>query len=172
MLLTMGGSDSTNATGRILSALTSSRDDWPRITVVLGSANRHKTDLKEQFGSHEGLVFFEDVTNMAELMAEADLAITAGGTTCWEMAFMGLPFLVVVNADNQERVAETIGKLRFGINLGQTADLRDERIIEAARLLGARPDIRREMSSRVRASVDGRGTWRICRAMEICGDAV
>jgi len=35
---------------------------------------------------------------MPELMAWADFAVSAGGSTCWELAFMGLPALVLIQA--------------------------------------------------------------------------
>ena len=48
--------------------------------------------------------------NMPELMARADVAVSAGGSTCWEVAFMGLPFLIVVLAENQEHIAKELEK--------------------------------------------------------------
>ena len=38
---------------------------------------------------------------MAEVIAGADLAITAGGTTMWELSAMGVPFIAVIVAENQ-----------------------------------------------------------------------
>ena len=43
--------------------------------------------------------------NMAELMKWADVAVSAAGSTCWELLAVGVPFATVVLADNQEGVA-------------------------------------------------------------------
>jgi RimJ/RimL family protein N-acetyltransferase len=55
---------------------------------------------------------------MAELMAWADMAISAAGSTCWELAFMGVPIMALILADNQKAVAEGISKEGFAVNLG------------------------------------------------------
>jgi spore coat polysaccharide biosynthesis predicted glycosyltransferase SpsG len=34
--------------------------------------------------------------------AWADVAVSAGGSTCWELAFMGAPGLIITVAENQE----------------------------------------------------------------------
>ena len=59
-------------------------------------------------GHFETLDIRPRVDNMAELMAAADLAIGAGGTTSWERCCMGLPSLVCIMADNQRDVAESL----------------------------------------------------------------
>ena len=50
-----------------------------------------------------------DVDNMAELMAAADLAVGAGGTSAWERCTLGLPTLLLVIAENQRINAEALG---------------------------------------------------------------
>ena len=45
---------------------------------------------------------------MPELMAWADVGVSAGGLTSWELAFMGLPGIVIVTAANQTGVAAAL----------------------------------------------------------------
>jgi RimJ/RimL family protein N-acetyltransferase len=52
-------------------------------------------------------------------MAWADLAITAAGSTCWELAFMGLPNLVFILADNQVEIAEGLAALQVATSIGR-----------------------------------------------------
>ncbi|MFM6455177.1 MAG: glycosyltransferase, partial [Planktothrix sp.] len=59
-----------------------------------------------------------NVTNMPGLIAWADVAISAGGSTCWELAFMGLPSILLVLAENQRAVVEGLEKCGCCINLG------------------------------------------------------
>jgi spore coat polysaccharide biosynthesis predicted glycosyltransferase SpsG len=49
-----------------------------------------------------------DVADMAQLMANSDLAIGAAGSTSWERCCMGLPTLMVVLADNQREGAAAL----------------------------------------------------------------
>ena len=47
---------------------------------------------------------------MAGLMEMCDLAITAGGTTIYELAAVGVPFICFSYAENQELLTEYIGE--------------------------------------------------------------
>lgn len=103
LLITMGGVDKDNATGQVLAALQSCNLPADlRVTVVMGpyapwlsQVQAQATQMPRQT---EVLVA---VNNMAQLMAESDLAIGAAGGTAWECCSLGLPSLVLVLAKNQ-----------------------------------------------------------------------
>ena len=65
---------------------------------------------------------------MPQLMAWADLAVSAAGTTCWELAFMGLPMLLVVLADNQRPNATCLDELGVAGNLGWHGELSEDKV--------------------------------------------
>jgi spore coat polysaccharide biosynthesis predicted glycosyltransferase SpsG len=48
------------------------------------------------------------VNNMAQLMADSDLAIGAAGSTSWERCCLGLPTIQVVLAENQKLIAQAL----------------------------------------------------------------
>lgn len=103
LLISMGGIDKDNATGAVLSALRDcSLPKGCRISVVMGGNAPWLAQVKDQAVSMpwptEVVV---DVSDMAERMAQADLAIGAAGSTSWERCCLGLPTLLVVLADNQ-----------------------------------------------------------------------
>lgn len=107
LLITMGGVDKDNATGLVLSALT--HCDIPcdcQITVVMGSNAPWLKEVQEQA---EQMPWFTEVrvnvSNMAQLMADSDLAIGAAGATSWERCCLGLPTIMVVLAENQQMAA-------------------------------------------------------------------
>ncbi|MFY9178941.1 MAG: glycosyltransferase, partial [Venatoribacter sp.] len=50
------------------------------------------------------------VNNMAELMANSDLAISAAGSTVWELCTLGVPSLLLCTADNQKEVIQALIK--------------------------------------------------------------
>ena len=53
-----------------------------------------------------------DVYDMAEAMLWAELAITAAGSTCWELACLGVPAVTIVTAENQRRIAASLSQMR------------------------------------------------------------
>ncbi len=117
LLVTMGGVDKDNATGQVLAALQScSLPADLRVTVVMGPHAPWLAQVQAQVTQMpwptEVLV---GVDNMAQLMAESDLAIGAAGSTSWERCCLGLPTIQVVLAQNQEAIALALG--RFGAAL-------------------------------------------------------
>lgn len=110
LLITMGGVDKDNATGQVLKALeTSELPENFRITVVMGASAPWLEDVHQQA---EQLPWqtkvLVNVSDMAQLMANSDLAIGAAGSTSWERCVMGLPTVSVVTADNQKTIASKL----------------------------------------------------------------
>lgn len=110
LLISLGGSDSDNITGQVLTALEKSNlPKYVNIQVIMGAAATHIESVKQQVHAlpwqTEVLV---NVNNMAELMANADLAIGAAGSSSWERCCLGLPTLMLVLADNQKSIAQAL----------------------------------------------------------------
>ena len=119
ILLTMGGSDPKDLTPRILSALAGLPIDDLEIRVVVGGSAENRTGVAAMAARFPGRVeVISNVTNMAELMAWADLALAGAGTTCWEMCLLGLPAIVVVVAENQRFIAGHLAGLGAVVNAG------------------------------------------------------
>ena len=92
VLVTLGGGDPDNVTLKVIRALAQVEIEGLEAVVVVGPANPHLEELQAAVKDTPHPIRLEsNVTNMPELMAWADVAITAGGSTCWETAFMGLP---------------------------------------------------------------------------------
>lgn len=110
VLVTMGGVDKDNATGRILQALAGSCLPHDcRITVVMGATAPWLQDVTMLAATLPWPVEVRvNVRDMARLMADADLAIGAAGSTSWERCCLGLPTLMAVLADNQREAASYI----------------------------------------------------------------
>ena len=76
-------------------------------TVVIGGGNPHRASLEAAAeGAGFPLRLVVNAPDMPARMAWADMAVCAGGSTNWELAWMGLPALIVVTADNQQGIAE------------------------------------------------------------------
>lgn len=162
ILVTLGGSDPPNATGRIMQALEASPKRDLEVKIVLGSLNAQKKEIQR---AADNAVFrvtvIENAQNMAALMQWADLAISSGGSTCYELCFMQLPFMTVIIADNQEDIAINLDREGVSINLGWHTELDHHALAQTiARLLGD-PVRRARMSNNGSRLVDGSGVQRV-----------
>jgi len=124
ILVTMGGSDPDNVTLKVIKALNSLNDSDIEVKIVVGPANPNINSLEKELRlSPFTFQLLLNVSNMPELMAWADIAISAGGSTCWELTFMQLPYLVIILSDNQEQIAKEVGEARAALNCGWFDDL-------------------------------------------------
>ena len=113
LLVNMGGSDPDNITGKVIDRLQVAK--LPKdveITIVMGKTAPHLTRVitsvdKLPYKSEVKV----DVNNMAELMANADIAIGASGATTWERCCLGLPTIQLITAYNQEFIAQKLNEI-------------------------------------------------------------
>jgi UDP-2,4-diacetamido-2,4,6-trideoxy-beta-L-altropyranose hydrolase len=125
LLITMGGVDKHNATGQVLQALRScSLAADTQITVVMGANAPWRDDVQKQAQEMPWLTrVLVGVSDMAQLMADSDLAIGAAGATTWERCCIGLPTAMVMLAENQHysarllQMANAVRLLPLGANL-------------------------------------------------------
>lgn len=113
LLITMGGVDRDNATGMVLEALKGcTLPARCHITVVMGVSAPWLAETRQQA---EQLPWPTEVrvnvSDMAQLMADSDLAIGAAGSTSWERCCLGLPTVLVVLADNQQQIAQSLKRM-------------------------------------------------------------
>lgn len=161
VLVTLGGTDSANSTLKVIQAL-QDMDMSLEATVVIGASNAHADALEAAVGQGRlPIHLIYDAKNMPELMAWADVAISSAGSTAWELAFMGLPALVIVGAENQIAVGKWIEQAGTAQHLGWFADVDKGRISVNLRTLLADEGRRRIMSEQGRRSVDGYGAERL-----------
>jgi UDP-2,4-diacetamido-2,4,6-trideoxy-beta-L-altropyranose hydrolase len=158
VLVTLGGSDPDNVTLRVIEGLErSTHRGYLQAIVVVGAANPHLALLERAVAASPGIELRSGGTDMAAVMAWADLAISAGGTTCWEAAFFGLPALTLVIAENQEQGTRALERFGATVNLGWYDKLSAAQIATALDELVCTPSARRQMSERGRELVDGNG---------------
>jgi len=162
ILVTLGGGDPDNVTLNIIEALDRVEVDGLQAIVVVGANNPHYQQLQAAAERSSASIRLQsNVGNMPELMAWADVAVTGGGSTNWELAFMGLPSLIVVLADNQQSVARRLADAGAAIDLGWHESLDAGKLVEQLRDVIHMPARRREMSDRGRDVVDGEGAGRV-----------
>lgn len=110
LLITMGGVDKDNATGQVLQALrTCPLPADCRITVVMGGTAPWLDEVRKQAQHMPWPTrVLVGVSDMAQLMADSDLAIGAAGATSWERCCLGLPTAMMVLAENQRYAASLL----------------------------------------------------------------
>jgi UDP-2,4-diacetamido-2,4,6-trideoxy-beta-L-altropyranose hydrolase len=165
ILVTLGGADSKNVTSRILEALSQIKGRQLRVKVVVGSVNPHAIELKKKAASAEArFEILQSVDQMPELMAWSHLAIAGGGATCCELAYMGVPSLLVVLSENQRRLAEGLDG-KCSVNLGHEKYLERDKVAQAVEELICDRAKRKRMSHKGRELVDGLGADRVVNEM-------
>lgn len=102
ILVFFGGVDADNYTGRVVDALAGLEIKALQVDVVIGMQHPCREKIEARCASH-GYHCHVQTRRMAELMANADLAIGAGGSAMWERCCLGLPALSICVADNQRK---------------------------------------------------------------------
>ena len=171
ILITLGGSDPENVTAKVVEAVRMMDDPELEIKVVAGAANRHVLSLQALLGSlRSNAELIHDASSMPELMAWADLAVTAAGCTCWEMALMGLPFVSVVLADNQKEIAAALQERGLSVDMGWHTSFGIDALCRVLTGLRANRPQRESMHRKGKEVVDGYGTERVI--MHLSGEQV
>ena len=161
LLVTQGGSDTYGFAPRILRSL-ESMTIRPRCTVVVGPAFRHETELRQAVAASTlDLTVARNARNMAELMWNADLAITAAGLSMFELLCVGTPSLVVCAEPFEVETAARLEKTGAVVNLGFGRDVNYAQLPKAVEALVMDTERRRQLSIRGKQLVDGLGCERI-----------
>jgi UDP-2,4-diacetamido-2,4,6-trideoxy-beta-L-altropyranose hydrolase len=165
--VSIGTLDRYDLTGTIIDAF-DGIDPQVEIDVVIGSTSPNLPQLRNQSKSLKRRVSIHtdvDANAIARLIGQADIAIGAGGTSSWERCCLGLPTVMITIADNQELVAKHLSDLGAVDYLGFWTDVPVERISIAIGSLIADHHRRIEMSKRAASACDGRGAFRVARAL-------
>ncbi|MEW6410565.1 MAG: UDP-2,4-diacetamido-2,4,6-trideoxy-beta-L-altropyranose hydrolase [Nitrospirota bacterium] len=161
ILVTLGGGDPENQTLKVLKALEMVRGDFS-VTTVIGVSNRNRAIIRDYVATvRKDIKLLENVSDMAELMREADIAIGAGGSTSWEFCCLGIPMIVIFFADNQRGIAEGLYERGIAINLGYYKYISENDIKVAVENLINNPYKREIMSLKGKEIVDGKGAERV-----------
>lgn len=141
ILVFFGGSDPANQTERVLNCIKNSFPNNLAFEVIVGKSNPNKMLLENICSQHENIKFFCQVENMAAKIADADLAISAGGTNTWERCFLGLPAITITIADNQIEILETLANMKVIWHLGHYTEVDDHTILETLNYVLDNPEL-------------------------------
>ncbi len=166
ILVTMGGGDFHNQTLKVIRAVKWAAIENLEVKAVVGASNPHLAALKQAIeNSPADIDLIVNAENMPELMAWADICVSAAGSTCWEAAFMNLPTMLLITADNQTGIADGLNKIGFAENLGWFEQVSEENLMEKLNAILSDARRRERMSGRGGEIVDGRGRNRIVETL-------
>ncbi|MHB9101243.1 MAG: PseG/SpsG family protein, partial [Sulfuricella sp.] len=165
ILVFFGGSDPSNETAKALEGIRQFNRPEVAVDVVVGSSNPQREEIRSLCDTLPNAAYYCQVDNMAEMMANADLAIGGGGTATWERLALGLPAIVIAVAPNQEEISCQVGMLGALHYLGRAREVSANDIRQALeRKMGDRNELLR-MSNSGQDLVDGLGVNRVADAL-------
>lgn len=164
ILVSFGGVDAGNYTSLTLEALTVVSAALP-VDVIIGAQHPYREQIQHEC-ARVGYTCYVQTARMAELMAEADLAIGAGGTAMWERCCLGLPSIVLCVADNQRKQIVDAAEAGLLYTLTSVNNLL-EMIGHHINSLLENSTLLKLISNTGMKMVDGKGTTRVVRTMSI-----
>jgi spore coat polysaccharide biosynthesis predicted glycosyltransferase SpsG len=159
ILITAGGSDEAGMTETILRETMNALTEPVNTHVVLGVLNRQHDRLHDLAATDARITLYENISDMAALMKGCDLAISAAGSTIYELCAIGVPTICFTSADNQINGATALAAENAVIYAT------DRQFAKHIRQLAADYHQREALSANMRSLIDGYGATRIAEEL-------
>ncbi|MGN0513855.1 MAG: UDP-2,4-diacetamido-2,4,6-trideoxy-beta-L-altropyranose hydrolase [Lachnospiraceae bacterium] len=164
ILLTTGGTDTYNVTRRVLEKISQDNffNDY-RINAIVGKFYKNIDEIKSLSEKNGNIKVYSNINNISDYMQECCAAVSAGGTTIYELCALKTPTVCFSFADNQEAFVKRLahdgimicaGDARYNEHIEDDICNGLKRIIEDERL-------RKNMILKMSESIDGKGAGRI-----------
>jgi spore coat polysaccharide biosynthesis predicted glycosyltransferase SpsG len=164
LLIILGGMDANNETAKAIRAIANMEQRPREVDVVIGVQHPARVEI-ESLCRDYGFHCHVQPQDIASLMAKADLAIGAGGSTSWERCCLALPTVCLTHAANQIPIAKGLEEAGAVVNLGNGSGIRMEEIGATVQELMNSPELITSMSRASSRIVDGLGTERVVECM-------
>jgi spore coat polysaccharide biosynthesis protein SpsF len=169
--VTTGGSDPENVASQALDWLDLVEGDF-KVDLMVGVANRQREPLKARATSsrHETRVL-ERPNDFAAELAGATVAVATFGITAYELAYLGVPAVLVSHGDENVPASARFETWGTAVDLGLAKSVEPARAAgQITQLLGD-AGRRKQMRDAGRKLVDGKGADRIVELLQsILGD--
>lgn len=167
LLLLSGGADRFHFTKRFLEAfLAWEMSECFVLTIICGAFHEDYELLGEMAAKKEHILLKSNVSNIEYYMQQADVAVSAGGTTLYELCACGTPAISYLLADNQQKNVESFAELGL---IPYCGDVRKDEVAENVLrqiLLWAENESEREkVSKEMQRLVDGKGAARLAETI-------
>ena len=162
ILITVGGADPNNVTEKILSYI---KDLNYKLYVVVGPSFNTINELRKYEEENKNIKLHINA-NMYQLMQNCDLAISACGSTLYELCSLGVPTIGVIIADNQIEIGNKLHSLGIINNLGWYEHINKGKFLYELDKLIYHMNVRKKMSDLGRNLIDGKGVARVANILE------
>ena len=164
VLVSAGGADPEKITEKIMQGICPGQKDI-KFHFVVGALNPRINDIKKL--QDDNIILHINEKNMSALMNSCDIAISAAGTTLYELCATGLPTITYTLADNQLLPAKAFEEQRIMISAGDCRDNSSfiDDLKSAVGKLANNHQLRRQCALNMQELVDGNGADRIARSL-------
>jgi len=160
-----GGSDPDDMTRMVLAVMSAPQFQHLEVDIVVGPNNVKAEIISAEASARPHTSVHGPRPHLADLMANADVAIGAGGVAIWERLCLGLPALVVCIAENQRPTCEALSAAGLIDYVGDSKTVGPADLDLALRTLLADRDRLVAFSTRGASFVDGGGAARVADTM-------
>lgn len=163
ILVNFGGIDHVDMTSKVLDLLKNYKID---VDVVMGKSSPHLDKVAAVCSRNNHFNLHVNTSEMAKLIAEADMAIAAGGTSVWERCCLGLPSIIVAIADNQVEISENLAENNLCFYAGFYSDDKiEQKISKLLDFCVNNPIMLKKQSEKSTLLLDGKGKEYIWEAI-------
>jgi UDP-2,4-diacetamido-2,4,6-trideoxy-beta-L-altropyranose hydrolase len=165
LVVTFGGADTLDQTFRIARLVDEA--GWPcQTTLIAGPAYPYLKRLREWVvDRRERFAIAHDPVDVHRILAQADLAVSAAGSTCWELCCLGVPSALLVVDQSQVENAKALGEREVFESFGWYNGISDAELKRRLAQLLANQPRRAEMRAKAMTLVDGHGADRAATAV-------
>ena len=189
LLITTGGTDEFDMITSLIEKIDQTGCREMKKYIVAGKFYRFRDKLEHLREKDPLMEIYQDIPNMYEVMKQADIAVSAGGTTLAELCACGIPTICFTMADNQMAGAMAFADAGLMYYAGDVRecvfteeDIKDDKttktrktaktavldnIVDHLVIMRDQVDLRRKMAEKMKKSIDGKGAKRI--AAVLCG---
>ena len=166
ILVSMGASDPHGINVKILKVIQKENLDLI-IDVAIGNGDPKKMGLT-QIADHmkQEVKFHSFKSNIAKLMLDADLAIGAAGSTSWERCCLGLPTLMIITAENQQKIANELTRIGAVECLCHVTEFDEKLLIDKLKYFANNPELLVKMANSAFQIGNGKGALNVF--LEMC----
>lgn len=168
ILFSAGGADPERIALRFVKSVITKRElNDILFHIVLGSFEPDRNEIESISTVHNNIITHSNVRRMSDLMLQCDLAVSAAGSTLYELCACGVPTITYVLADNQMPGAKAFSDLGIMENVGD--DRFDKGLINniISLIEDLDYDKRKLMQHNMKKCIDGKGAYKMIKELNI-----
>lgn len=179
ILISAGGSDEFHLALAFVETINNQNSLNFTYHILLGALNQDKEEIRANACNKKNIVLHENVSDMKTLIQSMDIAISAAGSTLYEVCACGVPLITYILADNQIPGAQAFDKLGLALNIGDLRDSKSKKddvlsalrtdaitiMLNTIKIVSNNYELRKKMAIQMQKTIDGFGADRIADAL-------